>query len=152
LLHDLLSYAAVRPAVLQVEMHPYLTQQRLLRYCGEERIAVTAFSPLGADSYVPIGMANPGESVLQDPVVAALARRHGRTPAQIVLRWAVQRGTVAIPKTEHPARLKENLAVLDFALGDDEMERVSALNRGRRFNDPAEFGEKAFNTFFPIFD
>ena len=152
LLRDLLSYAVIRPAVLQVELHPYLTQQRLLRYCGVERIAVTAFSPLGADSYVPIGMASPDESVLQDPVVAALARRHGRTPAQIVLRWALQRGTVAIPKTQQPARLKENLAVFDFALSDAELESVSALNRPRRFNDPAEFGEKAFNTFFPIFD
>lgn len=152
LLRDLLSYAAVRPAVLQVEMHPYLTQERLLRYCREEHIAVTAFSPFGADSYVPLGMAGPGESVLQDPMVTALARHHGRTPAQIALRWAVQRGTAAIPKTQRPERLKENLGVYDFALSDDEMTSVSALNRNRRFNDPGEFCEKAFNTFFPIFD
>jgi D-xylose reductase len=147
-----LSCAAIRPAVLQVEMHPYLAQERLLRYGREEGIAVTAFSPFGADSYLPLGMAGPGESVLQDPVVMALAGRHNRTPAQIVLRWAVQRGTMAIPKTQQPARLKENLAVFDFALGDEEMEGVSALDRNRRFNDPGEFCEKAFNTFFPIFD
>jgi D-xylose reductase len=152
LLRDLLAHATIRPAVLQVELHPYLTQPRLLRYCGAERIAVTAFSPLGADSYVPIGMAKAEESVLIDPVVTALARRHGRTPAQIVLRWALQRGTVAIPKTQQPARLKENLAVFDFSLSEAEMEAVSALNRNRRFNDPAEFGERAFNTFYPIFD
>ncbi len=152
LLRDLLAYAAIRPAVLQVEMHPYLTQERLLRYCREERIAMTAFSPFGADSYLPLGMAGPGESVLGEPAVMAVAYRHGRTPAQIVLRWAVQRGTVAIPKTQQPARLKENLAVFDFALGDDEMQNLSALNRNRRFNDPGEFCEKAFNTFFPIFD
>jgi D-xylose reductase len=152
LLRDLLSYAAIRPAVLQVEMHPYLTQERLLRYCREEGIAVTAFSPLGADSYVPLGMARPDESLLRDPVVTALAERHGRTPAQILLRWAVQRGTVAIPKTQRPERLRENLGVFDFSLGDEEMQSLSALNRNRRFNDPGEFCEKAFNTFYPIFD
>ena len=152
LLRDLLAYATIRPAILQVEMHPYLTQPRLLRYCQTEQIAVTAFSPLGADSYVPIGMAKADESVLVDPVVVKLAQKHGRTPAQIVLRWAVQRGTAAIPKTQQPARLKENLAVFDFALSDDEMSSLNTLERGHRFNDPAEFGERAFNTFYPIFD
>jgi D-xylose reductase len=152
LLRDLLAYAAIRPAVLQVELHPYLAQPRLLRYCREERIAVTAFSPFGADSYLPLGMARPGESVLADPVVAAIAAAHGRSPAQVCLRWAVQRGTAAIPKTQRLERLKENLAVFDFALTDDEMRRLDALDRHRRFNDPAEFGEKAFNTFYPIFD
>jgi len=152
LLRDLLSYAAIRPAVLQVEMHPYLTQERLLRYCREEGIAVTAFSPFGADSYFPLGMAKPGESLLRDPVVTALAEHHGRTPAQVLLRWAVQRGTVAIPKTQRPERLRENLAIFDFSLGEEEMQSLSALNRNRRFNDPGEFCEKAFNTFYPIFD
>ncbi|MFZ5829405.1 MAG: aldo/keto reductase [Planctomycetota bacterium] len=152
LLRDLLSYAAIRPAVLQVELHPYLTQRRLLRYCREERIVVTAFSPLGADSYVSIGMAKADESVLLDPVVTGLAQRHGRTPAQIVLRWAVQRGTVAIPKTEQPARLTENLAIFDFALSDDEMASIGELDRSRRFNDPGEFCQRAFNKFYPIFD
>ena len=152
LLRDLLATATIRPAVLQVEMHPYLTQSRLLRYCQTEQIAVTAFSPLGADSYVPIGMAKADESVLIDPVVKALAQKYGRTPAQIVLRWAVQRGTVAIPKTQQPARLTENLAVFDFSLSADEMHSLNALDRNRRFNDPADFGERAFNTFYPIFE
>lgn len=152
LLRDLLSYASIRPALLQVEMHPYLTQQRLLRYCREERIAVTAFSPLGADSYVSIGMAGAEESVLRDPLVTDLASRYGRTPAQIVLRWSVQRGTVAIPKTQQLDRLRENRAIYDFELTDDEMKRIASLERNRRFNDPGEFGERAFNTFFPIFD
>lgn len=152
LLRDLLACAEIRPAVLQVELHPYLSQPRLLRYCREEQIAVTAFSPFGADSYLPIGMARPGESVMEDPVIKTVATAHGRSPAQVCLRWAVQRGTVAIPKTQRPERLKENLAVFDFALSDDEMKRIDALERNRRFNDPAEFGEKAFNTFYPIFD
>ena len=152
LLRDLLSHAAIRPAVLQVEMHPYLPQERLLRYCREESIAVTAFSPLGAPSYVPIGMASAEESVLLDPLITGLARRHGRTPAQIVLRWGLQRGTAVIPKTQQLPRLQENRAIYDFELADDEMKQITALDRKRRFNDPGEFGERAFHTYFPIFD
>lgn len=152
MIRDLQACASIQPQVLQVEMHPYLTQPRLLRFCQEERITVTAFSPFGAGSYVPLNMAGANESVLDDPVVAGIAAAHGRTPGQIVLRWAVQRGTVTIPKTQTPAHLAENLALFDFALSSAEMEAIDRLDRHRRFNDPAEFGEKAFNTFYPIFD
>jgi D-xylose reductase len=152
LLRDVLAYAQIRPAVHQVEMHPYLSQQRLLRYCKSEDIAVTAFSPLGADSYIPLDMAGEDERVLDDPAVTAIASAHGKTHAQIVLRWALQRGTMPIPKTQSPERLRENIDIHDFALTDEEMQQVDALDRNRRFNDPADFGEKAFNTFYPIFD
>ena len=152
MLRDLLSYCSIRPVVHQVEMHPYLTQSRLKRYCDEEGIAVTAFSPLGADSYLSIGMAEAGERVLDEPIVKSIADIHGKTAAQVALRWAVQRGTVAIPKTQSAAHLKENLAIYDFVLSDHEIQEIDALNRHRRFNDPGEFGEKAFNTFYPIFD
>ena len=133
-------------------MHPYLVQPRQLRYCQQERIAVTAFSPLGAPSYLPLGMALANESVLVDPVVTRIAAAHGRTPAQVVLRWGVQRGCVVIPKTQSPTRLAENLALGDFTLTVEEMQAIDGLDRNRRFNDPGHFCEKAFNTFFPIFD
>jgi D-xylose reductase len=152
LLRDLLSYARIRPAVLQVEMHPFLTQEKLLRYCREEGIVVTAFSPLGALSYFTLGMAQPEESVLRTEVVRELARHHGRTPAQIVLRWGIQRGTAVVPKTARPDRLEENLAIFDFKLSEDEMKAVAGLNRDRRFNDPGDFCERAFNTFCPIYE
>jgi len=152
LLRDLLSYARIHPSVLQVELHPYLAQRRLLRYCREQSIAVTAFSPLGAPSYVPLGMAEEHESVLDEPAVADIADRHRKSPAQIVLRWGVQRGTAVIPKTARPERLAENLDLFDFELSDDEMRTLDGLDRHRRFNDPAFFGEMAFNTFCPIFD
>lgn len=152
LLRDLLNYATIRPAVLQIELHPYLAQEKLLRFCREERIAVTGFSPLGSSSYVSLGMASSGDSVLNEPVVVEAARRHGKTPAQVVLRWGVQRGTAVIPKTTRPERLAENLAIFDFALSADEMQAISGLDRHRRFNDPGEFGERAFNTFMPIYD
>ncbi len=152
MLREVLSYCSIRPSVHQVELHPYLTQDRLLRYCNEEAIAVTAFSPLGADSYISIGMANANERVLEDAAVVEIAKVHQRSPAQILLRWAVQRGTVAIPKTQNVQHLSENLSIYDFSLSPTEMNCLTSLDRRRRFNDPAEFGERAFNTFFPIFD
>jgi D-xylose reductase len=152
LLRDMLSYAEIRPAVLQVEMHPYLTQEKLVQFCGEQRIAVTAFSPLGAGSYFQLGMAAEDESVLDQPVVRDAAARHGKSPAQIVLRWGVQRSTAVIPKTSRSERLRDNLAIFDFELSTNEMAAISALNSNRRFNDPGVFCEKAFNTYFPIYE
>ena len=152
MLRDLLAQCSIRPAVHQMELHPYLAQPRQLRFCAQEKIAVTAFSPLGAPSYLPLGMAKPEENVLHDPVVTAIAAAHGMSAAQVALRWGVQRGCSVIPKTQSPARLAENLALFDFALTAEEMAAIDRLDRHRRFNDPAHFAEKAFNTFFPIFD
>lgn len=152
LLRDLLAYASVPPRVLQVESHPYLVQAKLLRFCQQHQMAVTAFSPLGAGSYIELGMATSADSVLQDPVVKRIADQHGRSPAQIVLRWAVQRGTAAIPKTSQVARLKENLSIYDFQLSSDEMQCISGLDRNRRYNDPGVFCELAFGCFYPIYE
>ncbi len=152
LLHDLFAYARIRPAVLQVESHPYLTQEALLRLARQYGLAVTAFSPLGAASYVELDMAADADSVLTAPVVTGAAARLRRSPAQIVLRWALQRGTAVIPKTSRKERLQENLALFDFILNEEEMAGISALNRNRRFNDPGVFCEAAFNTFYPIYD
>lgn len=152
LLHDLMSYAERPPAMLQIEAHPFLSQEGLLRTAASYDIPVTAFSPLGALSYLALDMATDTESVLEEDVVKAAAKRLNRTPAQIVLRWAVQRGTAVIPKTSRPERLVENSAIFDFALSDDEMTAISALNRHRRFNDPGVFCEAAFNKFHAIYD
>jgi D-xylose reductase len=152
LLRDLLSWATIRPAVLQVELHPLLTQEKLLRFCRENQIAVTGFSPLAAESYFSIGMARPGESVLKEEPIVEAAQHHGKTRAQIVLRWGVQRGTAVVCKTAQTKRLAENLDLFDFELSDYEMQAIGGLNRGRRFNDPGEFCERAFGTFFPIYE
>jgi D-xylose reductase len=152
LLRDLLSYARIRPQVLQVESHPHLVQAKLLRYCQQEQIAFTAFSPLGAGSYIPLNMATVEQSVLGEPRIDAIARRHGKSPAQVVLRWGVQRGASVIPKTSRPERLRENLAIFDFELTEEEMKQVSNLDRNQRFNDPGVFCEQAFNCFFPIYE
>ena len=152
LLRDLLSYAQVRPALLQVEMHPLLTQDKLLRFCQQQSIAVTAFSPLGAESYFSLGMAREEESLLKNSIVNKIAQNHGRSPAQVLLRWSVQRGTSVVVKSTQPKRLMENLTAADFELTESEMKAIASLNENRRFNDPGDFGEAAFNTFVPIYE
>lgn len=152
LLHDLMSYARIKPAMLQIESHPYLTQEALIRTAQSYNIAVTAFSPLGALSYVSLDMASSEDSVLQQSAVVSIAKRLGVTPAQVVLRWGIQRGTAIIPKTSRAERLNENIALADFSLTDDDMEAISALNRNRRFNDPGVFCQSAFGTFHSIYD
>ena len=152
LVHDLMSYARIKPAMLQVESHPYHTQEALLRTAQQYGIAVTAFSPLGALSYVSLDMATVNDSVLTEPVVMAAAQRIGATAAQVVLRWGIQRGTAVIPKTSNPQRLVENLHLSELSLNEDEMAAISALNQNRRFNDPGHFCEAAFNTFHSIYD
>jgi len=152
LIRDLLSQCRIRPSVLQVELHPYLVQPKLLRYCRESSIAVTGFSPLGAPSYIPLGMASEADSVLGQSVVQNIAKSHGRTAAQIVLRWGVQRGTAIVPKTSKIERLRENIDLAGFTLTQAEMDSISALDRNQRFNDPGAFCENAFGCFFPIYE
>jgi len=141
------------PEVLQVECHPYLAQPKLLRFCADAGVAVTAFSPLGAASYVELSMASPADSALVDPVIAAVAARVGATPAQVVLAWHLRRGVSAVPKSSQPARLAENLAAVGVAprLSDDDVAAISALDKHRRFNDPGVFTQ-GMNSFAPIFD
>lgn len=152
LLRDLINQAAVPPAMLQIEMHPYLTQEKLTRFCRESGIGVTAFSPLGAQSYFQLNMAQQDEAVMESETIKSIAAVHDRTPAQILLRWGVQRGTSIVPKTSNVDRLKQNLAIFDFELDDQQMKSINSLNRNRRFNDPGDFCEAAFNTFMPIYE
>tara|TARA_Y100000385_G_scaffold284799_1_gene343516 strand:- start:870 stop:1850 length:981 start_codon:yes stop_codon:yes gene_type:complete len=152
LLHDLIASARRKPALLQIESHPYLTQERLIRLAQQYEMAVTAFSPLGSLSYLELGMAEAQECLLDEPVICAAANRLQRSSAQILLRWGLQRGTAVIPKSSQLKRLRENIDVFDFSLSDAEMSAISALNRNRRFNDPGLFCDEAFGSFFPIYD
>ncbi|MDP6415690.1 MAG: aldo/keto reductase, partial [Gammaproteobacteria bacterium] len=143
LLNDLQAYARHKPAMLQIESHPHLTQERLLRLAASYDMAVTAFSPLGSLSYVSLGMAAEADSLLDADVVRTAAERTGKSAAQVILRWGVQRGHGIIPKTSHRDRLKENLALFDFELTGEEMTAIAQLNKNRRYNDPGDFCEAA---------
>ena len=133
-------------------MHPYLVQPKLVRHCAALGIAVTAFSPLGAGSYVQLGMASPAQSALVDPVVLAIAARVSATPAQVVLAWGLARGCAVIPKCSTVARIKENFGAAGVTLTDADVAAISKLDKHMRFNDPGVFCELAFKTFCPIYD
>jgi diketogulonate reductase-like aldo/keto reductase len=147
---DLMRYARIQPAANQVELHPYLVQNDLVEYCASINVSVTAYSPLGAGSYVSLNIAQESESVLTDPAMEALAKKHGKSVAQIALRWGVQRGCTVIPKSSKPERILENASIFDFELSQEDMEAVTALNRNRRFNDPGVY-TRFFKHWYPIF-
>ncbi len=128
-LDRIVAETGVTPAVNQVELHPYLQQPALRAHHERLGILTEAWSPLGQ-----------GGALLEDPVVAQLAGRHGRTPAQVLLRWSLQLGHVAIPKTVTPARMAENLDVFGFTLDEEDMAALAALDRGERIGpDPDTF-------------
>jgi alcohol dehydrogenase (NADP+) len=132
---DLLQSATIPPAVDQVECHPYFPQRELLAYCRQQGMVLTAYSPLGsADRPARIKRENePG--LLQDPVILGVAAKRGLSAAQVMIAWALQRGTSVIPKSSNPARLAENFAAADAHLEDDDMAAIDALDRGFRYVD-----------------
>jgi diketogulonate reductase-like aldo/keto reductase len=134
-----------------VELHPYNQQPKLLRYCQEEGIAVTGFSPLGAGSYIELNMATADDSALTNPEINELATVKGVSPAQLILRWALQRGISIVPKSTQEARLKQNLDLDGFELSGEEMATMAVLDQGRRYNDPGVFC-LGMGAFCPIYD
>lgn len=115
------------PAVNQVELHPYLPQDGLLDYCKSKGIVVQAYSPLGNPGFHKDA---PGPHLLDDSVLAGIAKRHGKSVAQVLIRWCIQRGVVCLPKSVTEARIAENIDVLDFELDADDLAAIAALNKG----------------------
>lgn len=127
-LEKLLLKANIAPAINQIELHPYLSQESLRAYCAEHQIAVTAWSPLGRGG------------VLENQVVQGIGAQYGKTAAQVVLRWHLQHGIIAIPKSVTPHRIEENAQIFDFELTAEHMQALDALNQNKRFGqDPDHF-------------
>ncbi|CAL1695055.1 unnamed protein product [Somion occarium] len=138
LLLDVLRYARIEPQVLQVEIHPYLTQEALVKLAAIHGIAVTGYSSFGPQSYVELGAHKGASSLLEHDSIAQIASKNNKTPAQILLRWAVQRGLAVVPKSNNHERLVSNLQVTSFSLSEDEIKAISALNINLRLNDPVD--------------
>lgn len=133
MLIDLLSYAKIKPVVNQIEIHAYLQQPELLEFCKYNNIVVTGYSPLGS----PGNSKDKGFPVLlEDKVISEIAHVYNKTPAQILIRWAIQREVVVIPKSVTPERIKENIDVFDFQLSEKNMMDITELNKNLRFVDP----------------
>jgi len=120
-LERLMKECDVKPVLNQVECHPYLQQKELKEFCKKHDIHVEAWAPLMQ-----------GGEALEDRTIKSIADAHGKTAAQIIIRWHVQEGTIVIPKSVTPARIKENINVFDFELSADEMEQIAQLDRNQR--------------------
>ncbi|OMJ28047.1 4-dihydromethyl-trisporate dehydrogenase [Smittium culicis] len=140
LLIDLQSYARIKPSVLQMELHPYLTRKQLVAYAQSCGIAITAYSSFGDASYYSIGMVNQGDDfvpLLDNPAVCAIAASHGVTASQVLLKWALQQNIAVIPKSCDAGRIALNRNVDGFSLDSSEMGIIDGLNTNLRFVDPA---------------
>jgi diketogulonate reductase-like aldo/keto reductase len=127
-LEDLLQEAQITPVVNQVEFHPFLYQEDLLEYCTRRNIFLEAWSPLTRARY------------LDQEVITEIARAHGRTPAQVLLRWDLQHRVITIPRSTSEEHIRENGQIFDFELSDEEMKRLDGLNNGTRVGpDPDTF-------------
>ncbi len=130
-LQQLLAETDVVPAVNQIELHPYFQQPAVQTIDEDHRILTQAWSPIGGITFYP-GWGENRKNVMRDPAIAAVAQAHGKTPAQVMLRWHLQQGRSAIPKSTNPARIAENFDVFDFELTAAELAAIDALDSGVR--------------------
>jgi len=146
-LERLIQNTSVVPAVNQIEVHPYFRQPAALAADAAHGIISQAWSPIGGITFYRPGE---GGSTLEDPTLASISQAHSKTPAQVMLRWHLQRGRSAIPKSTRPDRIAENFDVFDFELSDDDLAAIDSLDRGlRRGPDPASITTDSFALDIP---
>lgn len=129
---ELLAYATVKPVINQIEMHPYMTQYDVAEFTKSKNIQPEAWGPLGQGR----------NHVIEDETIVQIAQKHQKSPAQIILRWHIQRGNVVIPRSKTPNHIYENIHIFDFELSAEEMKTIDSLNRNTRVNsknDPDSF-------------
>lgn len=127
-LEDVLAVCDVVPMVNQIEYQPYLTQPELYQFCKSKNIILEAWSPLMQGKITAVDALN------------EIGKKHGKSPAQVTIRWAIQKGVITIPKSSNPGRMKENFDVFDFELTVDEISTIDGLNQSKRFGpDPSNF-------------
>ena len=135
-LQALIDKCRIRPSVNQVELHPYLQQTKELKdFCDQEGIHLTAYSPLGSSDRAPSMKGANEIPILEDATIAAVAKKHQATPAQVLIAWAVQRGTSAIPKSVSPERQLQNLESIKVQLDEEDMEQIRQLDANARYVD-----------------
>ena len=143
----LLDRAEVVPSVNQIEVHPYFVQPDVQAFGADHGILTQAWSPIGGITFY---RDSGHSSALQDPVILGIAQAHGKSPAQVMLRWGLQHGRSVIPKSTKPARIAENIDVFDFELAADEMAAIDALDTGRRGGpEPEAITLEAFGRDIP---
>jgi diketogulonate reductase-like aldo/keto reductase len=146
-LSQLMEATSVIPAVNQIEVHPYFRQTDLLAFNDQHGVLSQAWSPIGGITFYRDGSHG---STLADPVIGEIARAHGKKPAQVMLRWHLQQGRQAIPKSVTPSRIAENFDIFDFRLTDDELAAIDALDTGVRGGpEPEQITRRNFGVQIP---
>lgn len=120
---EILSICEIKPALLQTEIHPYYQEKQLKEFLSSENIVIQAWYPLGHGD----------QALLKEPIFAQLSQKYHKSSAQIILRWHVQEGNIIIPGSKNPTHIKDNFALFDFALTEDDMSKISALDKGVRY-------------------
>ena len=122
-IQEILDACEVKPAVLQTEVHPYSQEKELKAFLSDEGMVIQAWYPLGHGD----------TALLQEPLFTELGKKYGKSNAQIILRWHIQSGNIVIPASKNPEHIKANLDLFDFALTDEEMEKIAAMDRQKRY-------------------
>jgi D-xylose reductase len=151
MIRQILSKSRIPPKVLQVELHLENSQERLVKFARMSGLRVTGFSCLGAPSYVELGGATVHDDIGLHPLLVRLTEKYGKSAAQIMLRWALQRNTLPITKSSNPSRMVSNRELFDFFIDTGDMQALNMLNRNRRFNDPGAFTMQ-WGCFCPIYE
>lgn len=134
-LKDLLKGSRLKPEMNQIELHPYLKQSAMLDFCGQNGIHLTAYSPLGSPDRPDVFKAPDEPVLMQEGAITEIAARLEIAPAQVLIGWAVQRGTAVIPKSVNPQRLKQNLAAAEVSLSENDLQQIDRLDQNRRYVD-----------------
>lgn len=122
-IEEILSLCEVKPAVLQTEVHPYFQERKLKKFLEREGMVIQAWYPLGHGD----------KALLEEPLFAELAKKYGKTNAQVILRWHIQAGNIVIPGSKNPAHIKDNFDLFDFSLTEEEMAKIAALDKNTRY-------------------
>lgn len=122
-IREILSICEIKPAILQTEVHPYSQEKALKEFLGKEDIVIQAWYPLGHGD----------EALIHEPLFAELAKKYGKSNAQIILRWHIQDGNIVIPGSKNPAHIRDNFNLFDFALTDNEMTQIAAMDKQKRY-------------------
>ena len=122
-IQEILDICEVKPAVLQTEVHPYSQEKKLKEFLDKEGIVIQAWYPLGHGD----------KALQQEPLFTELGKKYGKSNAQVILRWHIQDGNIVIPGSKNPAHIKDNFDLFDFALTDDEMAKITALDKQKRY-------------------
>lgn len=141
-IQEVLDICEVKPAVLQTEVHPYYQEKELKEFLSEQKMYIQAWYPLGHGD----------KALLEEPLFTELGKKYGKSNAQIILRWHIQVGNIVIPGSKNPVHIKDNFALFDFALTDEEMARIAALDKNTRYYTSTPQMLKAYAEMVPDVD